>query len=136
MTLGRVLVDSDVWSEFYRKRVGDPSEQVRQLRALIVGRQVLVIGAIRQEVLTGWRYPHQFEQVREQMPAFPNEVLTEREYELAAEFSNTCRRHGIQGSHTDFLLCACSAAWDVPILTRDQDYLRYAEHVPMRLSAP
>ncbi|WP_310582228.1 PIN domain-containing protein [Deinococcus sp.] len=136
MTTGRVLVDSDVWSEFYRKRVGDPSEQVRQLRALIVGRQVLVIGAIRQEVLTGWRYPHQFEQVREQMRAFPNEVLTEREYELAAEFSNTCRSKGVQGSHTDFLICACSAAWDVPVLTRDQDYLRYAEHVPVRLYAP
>ena len=116
--------------------MGDPSEQVRQLRALIVGRQVLVIGAIRQEVLTGWRYPHPFEQVREQMRAFPNEVLTEREYELAAEFSNTCRRHGIQGSHTDFLICACSAAWDVLILTKDQDYHRYAEHVPVRLSAP
>ncbi|WP_425146344.1 hypothetical protein [Deinococcus sp.] len=68
--------------------MGDPSEQVRQLRSLIVGRQVLVIG------------------------------------------------HGIQGSHTDFLICACSAAWSVPILTRDQDYLRYAEHVAVRLSAP
>ena len=136
MTIGRVLVDSDVWSEFYRKRIGDPSEQVRQLRALIIGRQVLVIGAIRQEVLTGWRYPHQFEQVHEQMRAFPNEVLTEREYELAAEFSNTCHSKGIQGSHTDFLICACSAAWDVPILSRDQDYGRYAEHVPVRLYAP
>ena len=36
MTTGRVLVDSDVWSEFYRKRVGDPSEQVRQLRRLVL----------------------------------------------------------------------------------------------------
>ena len=69
------------------------------------------------------------------MRAFPNQRLTEREYEMAAEFSNTCRSKGIQGSHTDFLICACSAVWDVPILTRDQDYLRYAEHVPVRLSA-
>ena len=41
MTDKRVLVDSNVWSAFYCKRTGDPSEQVQQLRALIVGRQIV-----------------------------------------------------------------------------------------------
>ncbi|WP_293913278.1 PIN domain-containing protein [Deinococcus sp.] len=136
MTPGRVLVDSDVWSEFYRKRTGEPSEQVQQLRVLIVGRQIAMLGAIRHEVLSGWRYAHQFEQVRELMRAFPDQSLTEREYERAAEFFNTCRSQGVQGSNTDFLICACSAAWDVPVLTKDRDYQRYAEHVPVRLYRP
>ena len=136
MTPGRVLVDSDVWSEFYRKRTGEPSAQVHQLRALIVGRQIVTLGTIRQEVLSGWRYAHQFEQVRELMRAFPDQPLTEREYECAAEYFNTCRSQGVQGSNTDFLICACSAAWDMPVLTKDQDYQRYAEHVPVRLYRP
>ena len=136
MTDRRVLVDSDVWSEFYRKRTGEPSAQVQQLRALIVGRQIAMLGAIRQEVLSGWRDPHQFEQVRDLMRAFPNQPLTEQEYERAAEYFNTCRSNGVQGSNTDFLICACSAAWDIPVLTRDQDYQRYAEHVPVRLYRP
>ena len=136
MTDRRVLVDSDVWSEFYRKRTGEPSAQVQQLRALIIGRQIAMLGAIRQEVLSGWRYPHQFEQVRDLMRAFPNQPLTEQEYERAAEYFNTCRSNGVQGSNTDFLICACSAAWDIPVLTRDQDYQRYAEHVPVHLYRP
>ena len=133
MTDRRVLVDSDVWSEFYRRKTGEPSWQVQELRALIAGRRVAMIGAVRQEALSGWRYAHQFEQIRELLSAFPNEVVTEREYELAAEYFNTCRSKGIQGSNTDFLICACSVAWNVPVLTRDQDYGRYAEHVPVRV---
>lgn len=133
MSVGRILVDSDVWSEFYRKRTGEPSVQVQQLRALIVGRQVVMIGAVRQEVLGGWRYPHQFEQVRKLMEAFPSRYPTDQAYELAAEYFNTCRSKGIQGSSTDFLICACAALWNLPILTKDQDYQRYAGYVPVRL---
>ena len=30
------------------------------------------------------------------------------DYELGAELHNTCRRKGVQGSSTDFLICAMS----------------------------
>ncbi|QFP77753.1 PIN domain-containing protein [Deinococcus sp. AJ005] len=133
MKVERILVDSDVWSEFYRKRSGEASPQVRQLRALIVGRQVVMLGAIRQEVLSGWRHAHQFEQVRELLRAFSDLPLTERDYEQAAEYFNTCRSNGVQGSNTDFLICACSVERDIPILTKDADFERYRQFVPIKL---
>lgn len=135
MTNLRVIVDTDVWSEFYRKRTGEPSEHVRQLRQLIVSRRVALIGAVRQETLCGWRYLHQFEEIREALVAFPDEPVTRQEYELAAKFFNLCRSKGIQGSSTDFLICACSASWDVPVLTKDADFTHYAEHVPVKVYA-
>ncbi|MEF2276732.1 hypothetical protein V3W47_00360 [Deinococcus sp. YIM 134068] len=55
-----------------------------------------------------------------------------REYELAAKFFNLCRSRGIQGSNTDFLICACSAQWGVPVLTKDADFGRFAELVPVK----
>ena len=55
------------------------------------------------------------------------------EYELAAEYFNTCRQNGIQGSSTDFLIAACSVAFGLPILTKDKDFTRYAEHLPLKL---
>lgn len=129
-----VLVDTDVWSEFYRKRDGEPSPQVAQLRGLIRAQQVALLGAVRQEALCGWRYQHQFEQIRDLLAAFPDQPVRREQYELAAEYFNLCRSKGIQGSHTDFLICACSASWQMPILTKDGDYARYAEHVPLVLN--
>ena len=133
-----VLVDSDVWSELLRKVKGELSPQVKVLMTLLDEAEVgvMLIGAVRQEVLSGWRERQQFERVRELLRDFPDQDVGTVEYELAAEYFNTCRSKGVQGSHTDFLICACSAAWDVPILTRDQDYGRYAEYVPMHLYAP
>ena len=97
---------------------------------------VTIIGAIRQEVLSGWRGREQFEGVRELMRDFVDRPVGTAKYERAAEYFNTCRSNGVQGSSTDFLICACSAAWDIPVLTKDQDYQRYAEHVPVRVYRP
>ena len=82
-------------------------------------------------MLCGWRYQHQFEQIRDLLAAFPDQPVHREQYELAAEYFNLCRSKGIQGSHTDFLICACSVSWQMPILTKDGDYARYAEHVPL-----
>lgn len=136
MSSNPVLVDTDVWSEFYRKRAGEPSMQVVELRGLIRAQRVALLGAVRQETLCGWRYQHQFEQIRDLLAAFPDQPVQRQQYELAAEYFNLCRSKGIQGSHTDFLLCACSAAWQMPIMTKDGDYARYAEHVPVLLYSP
>jgi len=132
-----VLVDSDVWSELLRKVTGEPSPQVRALMKILdeAEESVIMIGAIRQEVLSGWRERQSFERIRDLLRDFPDRDVGTAEYELAAEYFNTCRSKGVQGSNTDFLICACSAAWNVAVLTKDQDYGRYAEHVPVRLYA-
>ncbi len=44
--------------------------------------------------------------MRDYLPAFPDIELTSEDYELAAEFFNTCRSNGVKGSNTDFLICA------------------------------
>lgn len=88
---------------------------------------------MRQETLCGWRYQHQFEQIRDLLAAFPDKAVARQEYELAAEYFNLCRSKGIQGRHTDFLLCACSDSWNMPLLTKDADFTRYAKYVPVKL---
>ena len=130
-----VLIDSDAWSELLRKVKGELSPEVRALMTLLDEAEVgvVMIGAVRQEVLSGWRERSAFERVRDLLRDFPDRDVGTAEYELAAEYFNTCRSKGVQGSNTDFLICACSVAWNVPVLTRDQDYGRYAEHVPVRV---
>lgn len=134
--IGLIIVDSDVWSEALRKRAGEPSAERRVLTELVNDSRVQMLGCIRQEVLRGIRDRAQFERIRAALRAFEDRVPGEAEYELAAEFFNICRSKGIQGSNTDFLLSSCSVSWGLPILTKDKDFGRYAEHIPLELMQP
>ena len=37
-------------------------------------------------------------------------------------FNHLCRKQGIQGSHTDFLICAVAVNYDMEIFTYDKDF--------------
>ncbi len=127
-----VIVDSDVWSEAFRKK-GKKSKEVIRLQELIEEDEVLVIGSIRQEVLSGIKDGSRFEEIKEAMRAFPNQGINDSVFELAASFFNLCRSKGIQGSHTDFLISACAVSWKAEILSKDKDFQRYSKYIPIEL---
>ncbi len=128
----KVLVDTSVWSLAFRRR-SPGHAAVDQLRRLIGSGRAALVGPIRQEILSGIRQPVMFERLRDQLRAFPDQALTSADYEAAAGFFNTCRASGLQGSNTDFLLCAVSARHRFPILTTDDDFGRYAKLLPIAL---
>ena len=128
-----VLVDADVWSEALRRAVGLESNEVRVLRDLIAEDRVQLIGALRQEILSGIREGERFERFKTQLRSFPDRHIEPERYEEAAELFNRCRAKGLQGSQTDFLICACAMAWKQPILTKDRDFKRYQTLIPIRL---
>jgi hypothetical protein len=125
-----VLVDSDVWSEAFRKK-GEKSAYVSHLQKLIDADEIVMIGPVRQEILSGIKEKKKYETIRKLLKSFPSQPIDDSIYELAASFFNTCRSKGIQGSHTDFLICACSATWKVKILSKDQDYDQYSKYIPV-----
>jgi predicted nucleic acid-binding protein len=127
-----VLVDTSVWSLAFRRR-SPGHAAVDELRRLIGSGRAALVGPIRQEILSGIRVPAMFERLRDQLRAFPDEALTSTDYEAAADFFNTCRTSGLQGSNTDFLLCAVSARHRLPILTTDDDFGHYARLLPIAL---
>ena len=61
--------------------------------------------------------------------------MDELDYETAAEFFNTCRKHCVAGAPIDMLTCAVSARVAWPIFTTDNDFTHYAAHLPIRLHA-
>ena len=61
----------------------------------------------------------------------PDEEIGTAIYEMAASFFNACRSQGIQGSHTDFLICACAVSWKAHILSKDKDYIRFQKNIPI-----
>lgn len=131
----RVLVDTSVWSLALRKKDTTESEQriIAQLSKLILDLDLVMIGPIRQEILSGISDQKMFLTLRERLSIFEDFPITTHDYEVAAEFCNECRKHGIQGSHIDFLICAVAVNHDMSILTLDQDFLNYRTYIKIRL---
>ncbi len=136
----RVLVDTSVWSLALRRRGAmlNPVERrhIATLGRLIDEHRVLMIGPVREELLSGVRHREQFEQLREQLRAFPDEVLTTQDYEVAAEMGNQCRGKGLAVSAIDLLICATTIRRAAALFTTDGDFARYAEILPLELLTP
>lgn len=94
----KVVVDTSVWSFALRRNSSTETSQtddgvkVALLRDWITDGRVVLLGAIRQEILSGIRHPEQYVRLRDYLRAFPNVELATADYEMAAEFYNTCRR--------------------------------------------
>ena len=114
---------------------GDQS-LVYELNELIGEVRVSLIGPIRQELLSGISNQAQFEVLKEKLQAFEDLPLTQQDYERAAEFYNTCRKSGIQGSQVDLLICAVAVGMGIPIFTSDKDFLLYEKHLDITLYNP
>ncbi|MGE0543828.1 MAG: PIN domain-containing protein [Dehalococcoidia bacterium] len=132
-----VLVDSTVWSLALRRRRTALSEHearlAREWDELLTEGRMAIIGMIRQEVLSGIAIDTEYDRLRRVLRRFDDLPVTSEDHERAAAFYNTCRARGIQGSHTDFLMCAIAEKFDLTIFTTDSDFSRYAAHLPIRL---
>lgn len=132
----KVLVDTSVWSHALRRKAPLATPHVVELRALVSEGRVALLGAIRQEVLSGIRDSAHFERLRDHLHAFDDETLVPEDYERAAEWFNACRASGVQGSNTDFLICAAGERRGLPILTTDSDFARFSKVIPLALHHP
>lgn len=131
-----VIVDTSVWSLALRRGAPRQTPPERELAELVREGRVLMMGPIRQEILSGVRAPEQFKTLRDRLRAFPDIELVAADYEEAAACFNRCRSKGVQGSNTDFLLCATALRREAAVLTTDKDFDHYGPILQLRLHAP
>jgi predicted nucleic acid-binding protein len=135
-----VLVDTPVWSLALRRRKVDlaPKEMLltQALYELVREGRVQLLGATRQEVLSGIREETQFLKIRNGLRAFEDVPLGVEDYERAAEMSNQCRRNGVAGSSIDMLICAASLRHKSAIFSTDLDFAHYVKVIPIELFMP
>jgi predicted nucleic acid-binding protein len=131
-----VLVDTSVWSLALRRPTSEGSAATAELVELIREGRVTMIGAIRQEILSGVRAAEQYRKLRDRLRAFEDVTVDELDYEEAATCFNRCRSKGLQGSNTDFLMCAVSLRHDLAILTTDKDFEDFAKVLGFELHEP
>ena len=129
----KVLVDTSVWAVVLRRSKQTVSGLTQQLRDLIADHRVEIIGPIRQEILSGIRYEDKFRKVNTYLSPFLDIPIIKEDYVTAARFFNLCRSKGIQGSNTDFLICAVALRNRLAIFTKDKDFLHFAKYFPIVL---
>ncbi len=129
----KVIVDTSVWSLALRQSGKGDSLPVKELRNLIKDYRVQIIGPIRQEILSGIRSEVQFQKLKKHLDNFPDFPILTEDYVNAAKLFNLCRSKGIQGSNTDFLICALSIRNNLSIFTTEKDFESFAAHIPIHL---
>jgi hypothetical protein len=128
-----------VWSLALRRRNADLNAReqvlVRALGELVWDGRAQIVGAIRQELLSGIREAERFHKLRNHLRAFDEPNIGALDYEEAARMHNACRTRGITGSAIDFLICAVAQRRDWHIFTTDGDFQRYGRVLGLKLYA-
>ena len=131
----RILVDTSVWSLALRKKekTEEDSRIIEYFSDIIRDLKLIIIGPIRQEILSGINEKEKFEELKNKISVFEDFPIDTNDYELAAQLYNECRGKGIQGSHIDFLICAVSINNRMSILTLDNDFEHFSKWIPIKL---
>ena len=128
----KVIVDTSVWSLAFRRREVVKTPEVVALIRLVEQGLVVLLGPVRQEVLSGIKHRDQFERLRERLGAFPDLEWTTTDFEKAAELCNLCMTKGVQAAHTDFLIAAAAINRGYAVFSADKDFENISRIVPVR----
>jgi predicted nucleic acid-binding protein len=132
-----VLVDTPVWSLALRRKQVDLSVREKAiteaLAELIRDGRAQLMGAIRQELLSGIREEERFSRLRDYLRSFDEPRLEVSDYEEAAQMHNRCRGKGIAGSAIDLLICSVAYRRNWQIFTTNRDFGSYASVLTVKL---
>jgi len=130
-----ILVDTTIWSKAYRrKKISDEDQStVRELYDILDMEEEVLIGPVRQELLSGISNKNVFNDLMLKLSGFNNYEVQLDDHDLAAKYFNECLTKGIQGSQTDFLICAIAHRFNLEIFTEDKDFNNYKKYLPIKL---
>ncbi|MEM9479900.1 MAG: PIN domain-containing protein [Verrucomicrobiota bacterium] len=129
----RVLVDTSVWSLALRRRNRQETPETQALEDLISDGRAVIIGPVRQEILSGVRYDEQFQRLKLALDAFPDLLIKAEDYVEAAQICNRCLESGFVLGNTDCLIAAIARRENVEVLTTDNDFKNIASVVSLGL---
>ncbi|MGB7169013.1 MAG: PIN domain-containing protein [Acidobacteriaceae bacterium] len=127
-----LLVDACVWSLSLRRRPGaafntEQQHLLSELQQAIGEGRVSLLGAIRQEVLSGVRDKALFLKIRRLLAPFPDEDVIPADYVEAARLYNLCLDGGVQCGSIDMLIAAVAERKNFTVLTYDRALIRCLE---------
>jgi predicted nucleic acid-binding protein len=131
-----IVVDTSVWSLAFRRRAWPDSVTpgvVKLLQWLTREiQQVVVLGVVVQELLSGIKDPAQGEIIKELMESYPIVLASKEQHIEASNISNVCRKVGVSAATVGCLIAAQCIMGNGVLLTLDEDFRRISEHTGLR----
>lgn len=131
------LIDTTIWSLAFRRESrllnARQQELVADWHSLVVSGGAFLIGPIQQEILSGIRSETVFNDLARWLGYFDLLDVLPQDYDQAARGFNSLRAAGITATPTDMLICAVAIRCDMPVMTADSDFPRFARHLPVQL---
>ena len=130
-----ILVDTTIWSKAYRRKKSVNEDQiiVKELYTILDQEAEVLIGPVRQELLSGISNKNVFNDLMIKLNGFNNYEVQLADHDLAADYFTVCLTKGIQGSQTDYLICAVAYRYNLKIFTEDNDFDNYKKYLPIKL---
>jgi len=135
-----ILVDTSVLSLLFRRRRRDLSRDelpmVYALEELARSGLMVIIGPVRQEILSGIVTNEQFAALQSRLTVIDDLPMDAGTFVLAAQFYNACRAAAVAPGDIDMMICAAANEHSCEIFSSDPDFMRYASVLPIRLYQP
>jgi predicted nucleic acid-binding protein len=132
--MSRILVDSSIWIDFFRRPDAATSLVVDRLLA---HRVVCTTGLVKAEVVSGAQSPRDFRRLRSLFDALPLAPERDGFWSHLTRFRYRLQVKGIFGISIPDLMIATVAIQNRKLVyTSDTDFVRMAPHVPVRLFIP
>ena len=127
---GRVLIDTSVWIDFFRKSDANRFERVASLlrEGCAVGTGVVVL-----ELLRGSKTDQEVRLVKELFDTIHTINPTPATYFSAGELGHRMARKGRTMSVVDLLIAQLALENDHALFTLDHHFRLIADHIPLRL---
>ena len=94
-----IIIDTTIWSKAYRRKKTADQDQniVNELLDILDSQKEVLIGPVRQELLSGISDKNTFSDLKIKLNGYNNYEIQIHDYDLAAEYFNICMSNGIQG---------------------------------------
>jgi predicted nucleic acid-binding protein len=110
-----IIADTCIWSLYLRRRKIQSSPALTVFLSYLENDEIVLVGSIVQEILTGLREPELFIKLEVFLKAVPYLQTEQADHVQAASFNNVCRAKGVQASFVDSLICAMASRRNLKI---------------------
>ena len=128
----RVLVDSSVWIDLFRRN--DTSQRWRLRKMATGGEELCICGHVLAEVLRGTRHDEQYRKVERHFAVLQFLPMTAGTFRRSADIYRTLKKAGITLKNpADTFIAAVAMEHDVTLLHNDRDFDLIAKQFPLKV---
>jgi predicted nucleic acid-binding protein len=117
--MGRVVLDTSAWVEFFRSAKNAVSDSVEDL---ILAERVLLTGPVLMELQAGIRSSREARRIGRLFESLPFEPVGRPDWEEAGSMTRELRRKGVTVPQNDILIAAVARRLCLPVLTTDKHF--------------